>query len=507
MKIADIIKRENDYLNLAKKCISTIEASEGIDYKAFLLSPYKEIGQDILDGHNVFILAPAGTGKSAFIVFIKKLLSMVRTDVYITSSTGSSAFALNGRTFHSALGIGKGDGNPFELYGNIRENYKTVMRLRKMNILLTDEISMIGAMLLDKVDFVLKCVRGFEKYIESQYDPDTEDFWDGFIRNEENKDTPSIDEYPVFGGIQCVFTGDFLQLPPVGDAYAFKSNAWNQFNFKYHTLEKYWRFENPKHTCMLNRIRYGKCTDEDNKILRARVKAYRNKEYLNDSGILPSRVFPINKNVNIYNANELKKLPGEVWEYHHVDTLVPNREKNKTDEDPIGRNQEFYSTMFDKQVPRVVKLKPGAQIILTFNVDTENGLTNGTKGVVVECLKDEVVCRFCNQEQNTLVQFNEWTIKDSAHIASRAQIPLKLSWALSSHKMQGVTSTGPLIVDAGSQIFAPGQSYVCLGRSRRLEDLYLIDFDRRKIIADPEALKFDRMVRKQNTITISGYVK
>jgi ATP-dependent DNA helicase PIF1 len=305
-----------------------------------------------------------------------------------------------------------------------------------------------------------------------------------------------------FGGIQVVFTGDMLQNPPINDEFCFKSKVWKEFNFAFVRLMTPYRFSSAKDTSkeeyfqLLLRARMGELNKDDIEKLQKQVKAY--QEYLDSNKnkteeIKPTRLFSMKKNVEDFNLLELNKLSSKTEVYTHQDKFFP-----KVSKDRIEQTQ--YQQYLDTIIPPKIILKVDAQVMLTYNLDVENGLVNGSRGVVKECLKDGVKVLFRKRDstEGFLVKIlpHVYEYEDERVKITRKQIPLILSWASTIHKVQGCT-LDYVIIDLGTSIFSPALAYVGMSRARTLESMLLINFIPAKVYAHPEAVEFENMMTSQ----------
>lgn len=394
-------------------------------------------------------------GKSYSIIKLIETLKAENVDYALTATTGVSALSIGGTTIHSWSGVRTAEGSKEGLYLTVLRS-KAVKRWKTVQFLILDEVSMLGRSLLEKLDYIAKKIR----------------------RN----DLP-------FGGIQLLFSGDMLQLEPVKDDYAFESPLWEEYKFFPIVANVPYRYPDTRFFELLLRARKGKMTPEDHKLLDARKAAYQTLDLSVEGSIIPTKLFSKKMNVEEVNMTELDKLPGEEFIYHHRDAIF-----FKT-KDPVNK-AEHYQNIFDRAVPQVVVLKKGAQVMLTWNLDLENGLCNGSRGVVLECYEDRVLVKFKHCEQTILPAI--WSMEDDTAKVARAQIPLILCWSTSIHKSQSATMDS-VITDLGSSVWGPALGYVALSRCRELDGIYLINFWKEKIFPNPKALKFELELEKEYT--------
>ena len=204
----------------------------------------KELINDIKLHNNIFITGPAGSGKSSLLLSIADYFRDQGKKVTVVSSTGISAINVKGKTIHSWAGIRLGKEN----YGTIYERIKNNQRYKenwKTDILICDELPMIGRKTMELISKVGCLMR----------------------KNQQ-----------PFGGIIMIFSGDFLQLPPINDSFCFSSELWKQLNLKVVRLTHSYRFPDQRYFELLSRARIGKLNEEDVSLLKNREDAY--KKYI-----------------------------------------------------------------------------------------------------------------------------------------------------------------------------------------------------------------------------------
>lgn len=415
------------------------------------------IVHQIMKGKNVFITGPAGTGKS----FLLKYLNSHVQNLHITATTGVAAVNVGGTTLHSWAGIGDVDEDPMSIAKKIRHSDLHGLvraRIASASVLAIDEISMLDGRLLDQLNMVCKEVRQTYDY--------------------------------SFGGLQLIVFGDFLQLPPVenierdesGDivldefgkpkrssVYAFMSNSWQEAEFDHFVLTYIFRQADLKFSTLLNRMRYGKdfLTPEDENWLNQRSIPVPDGEF-------PVKLFPTNKQADLVNSQELEKIKEFEQVYYAKDK---------------SSHSEGAMLLKSCLAPAILKLKKGARVMLLRNISVSSGLVNGATGTVLNC----------DGENSPTVKFDNgltyevpevvWEINQGKiTIAERSQIALRLSWACTIHKSQGMTFTSALC-DVGS-VFSAGQTYVAISRVKSYEGLYLSGYKNYKVRAHQQATDF-----------------
>lgn len=405
--------------------------------------------------NNIFLSGSGGTGKSYLLAnTIKKIGDEKGLNIALTSTTGVSAVAIGGTTIHRWSGIRLGKELPIVIANRIRKSKECLKRWIETDILIIDEVSMLGLEIFELLDNIARKIR---------------------------------DNNKPFGGIQLILSGDFLQLPPVNDEFIFKSSVWKELNIINYKLTIPRRFPDVNHFELLQRARIGKLLPEDVKNLKNRVNEY--IKYIGSGGerrdeIKPTRIYSLKRDVEKHNFDELLKLQGDYITYISTDKI------SKKNKEVVSKSEEKeYVEYMDTIIPRQLYFKEGAQVMLTYNLDIDMGLVNGSRGVVKSCEKDGVVVLFKNK-MSVKITVNPIEFEDGNVKIIRNQIPLILAWAISIHKSQG-SSLDYAIVDLGGSIFSAGMAYVALSRVRTISGVLLSNFLANKIYADGEALEFE----------------
>uniref|UniRef100_A0A6C0KGU6 AAA+ ATPase domain-containing protein n=1 Tax=viral metagenome TaxID=1070528 RepID=A0A6C0KGU6_9ZZZZ len=418
---------------------------------------YQQLKEYVFQGHNIFLTGPGGVGKSYFINQLKAEYSGDEpSKMSVTSTTGVSAFNLGAQTIHSFSGIGamKPRDNIESILKKVRKNKNAMKRIHECEILVIDEISMLGENYLEMMDAVFQRIRG---------------------------------RTTVMGGIQIIFTGDFLQLPPVNDKFCFHSDVWKALQLKTIYLTKMYRVKDPHYTGMLERIRMARHTPDDNKELYKRFFAY--KEYIaskddekNADTIRPTFLYSKKVDVHEKNMEELEKNPNELLLFRPMVVKGEAYEKYESD--------ERKKTDLDiKENYNVLYLKVGAQVMLTVNLDCDAGLVNGSRGIVRDYQDGSLVVEFLNGNKMGFTRHEFVTEEDGKVLFKVMQFPFILAYALSIHKVQGSTLDFA-VIDIGYSVFETSMSYVALSRVRSLEGLFLEAYQPHKIFCSQDALSF-----------------
>lgn len=454
---------------------------------------------DILKlGHNVFLTGPAGSGKTYLLNQYIKYLKEHRIGVGITASTGIAATHMGGTTIHSWAGIGIKDLIHEKDIEDLMKRQYLRNRFKKTKVLIIDEISMLHAHRLDMVDLVCRVFKG--------------------------------NSLP-FGGLQVIMCGDFFQLPPVvkrskadplrqssseasaptpkqiqntndpnvglGNSnlgfsdivsdfdlrrasdlkspFVTESQIWNRMQLQICYLEEQHRQDDRAFLRILNDIRNSEVSEMTVEYLSERLDKETN------GYVQPTRLFTHNADVDAINKKHLEELEGEGHEFM------------------MNWRGNFALTEVLKKsclAPEVLVLKKGAQVMFVKN-NFEAGYVNGTLGEVIGFDKDTfpIVRTFDGAE--ITVGRADWGVKeDDRELAAISQLPLRLAWAITVHKSQGM-SLDAAEVDL-SRSFIPGMGYVALSRVRSLSGLKLMGMNQMALQVNQDVAEMDRQFLQQS---------
>ncbi len=411
----------------------------------------KNIIRLVKEGENVFITGHAGTGKSYILDRLKERFKKLT----ITSTTGIAAVNVKGQTIHSWAGIGLCRYSIENIVKNILTKKPTVKKqIEKCTMLAIDEISMLNTKAFEYVDRVLRLVRE--------------------------------DDRP-FGGIQVIFLGDFFQLPPVETEenaelnYCFESPVWSELNLKNVLLTENHRQNEEDFIKALSNMRINSLNDNDIKLLNTRNTSGGSE----NSNIL--HIFSTNKEADGYNSTMFNSLNTQMREYAAQDGVL--RDKDFVYED-LSDKEQLVLEIFNKscRAEKNIQLKINSRVMLLVNLDFRLGLVNGSCGVVSAFDEDNITVKFDNGEIYDIERETfEYYFNDKV-IATRRQFPLKLAYAVTIHKSQGMT-LDRLYVDC-KRIFERGQAYVAMSRVKTLSGLYLENFSKELVISDEKVVNF-----------------
>jgi len=423
-------------------------------------------------GKNIFLTGPGGTGKTALIKLMVQFCKDAGKKVQVCALTGCAAVLLNcqAKTVHSWSGIGLANGPSDLLVKKVTTNKYKSGGWKKNDVLIIDEISMMSQKIFEILDAIGRKMRPYASHLP-------------------------------FGGLQLVFSGDFYQLPPVmrnedfeqdptAAAFCFESSLWSSTFHIIIELKKIFRQTDPVYMRILNQIRVGKLYKSSLDILTTHINKTMPETFV------PTILLPRRRDAELINSAELAKLPGEekIYKLKNVIEAPSSGSGGKGKDSPpsyfgtpddMEYNILANSIMADKELI----LKKGAQVMCVANLDMESPepIVNGSQGIVIDFVGNLPLVLFNNGAKRT-VNFHTWKSEAKPELGVQ-QIPLIYAWAITIHKAQGV-SLDMAQIDAGSNIFECGQTYVALSRIKSLEGLYLTAFDPHKIKVNKKVQAF-----------------
>ena len=439
-------------------------------------SVLSEDQQDIfnayLDGENIFITGPGGCGKSFLIQNIVKHAKEHDKKICVTALTGCAAVLLDcgAVTLHSWAGIGLAKADDDVIITRISMNKYKKRNWLKTSILIIDEISMMSKRMFELLDAIGKRVRKSSK---------------------------------PFGGIQVIFSGDFYQLPPVGDRndpdsnrFCFESPLWNETFDSQCILDKSFRQKDQEYIDILNQVRQGVLHRSSYNKLMKRVGV----TPPNDVDIKPVILQPTKKSVEQINKHHLQLITTEDHQFKAEVVYEPSIEEKMA----VGYKAPTDKAM-DNEVNNIRKnslfddtltLKIGCQVMCIANIDIDNDICNGTTGIIVDFIQERPKVKLNNGM--TYVFTKKIWASDNIRGLGIKQFPLILAWAVTIHKSQGSTLKSAEI-DIGSSVFAEGQTYVALSRVKSLEGLYLKTFNPQRIKTNKKVIEFYKQFYQEET--------
>jgi ATP-dependent exoDNAse (exonuclease V) alpha subunit len=408
-------------------------------------------------GSNVFVTGEPGSGKTHTVNEYVAYLHQRGIEPAITVSTGIAATHIGGMTIHSWSGIGiKSKLSRSDLHA-IASSKPIAKRVRRVKVLIIDEVSMLAAETLAMVDAVCR----------------------------EIKESPE-----PFGGMQVVLVGDFFQLPPIvkpeighdspilfieesSARFAYDSPAWKGANLTVCYLTEQHRQDDVEFLAVLSAIRRNAFGADHLRRLTSRTVQH------HDAPKAAPKLFSHNVDVDRVNDGILAQLPGEPRVYPMTsqgpDVLVAALKKGCLS-------------------PETLRLKVGAAVVFTKN-NLKEGFVNGTLGVVEEFDRqfNHPIVR-TRSGRRVGVEPMDWMVEENGTVrACMTQVPLRLAWAITVHKSQGM-SLDEAVMDL-REVFEFGQGYIALSRIRRLSGLHLLGWTERAFQVHPDVLAKDAELR------------
>ena len=436
------------------------------------------------NNENIFITGPGGCGKSMFIRKIVETSKYKNNEIHVCAMTGCAAVLLEcgAKTIHSWGSFGLAKGNNNVIAGTIADNKYKRKNWRKVDILIVDEISMMSYKMFELMELTARKARKNNK---------------------------------LFGGIQIVFSGDFFQLPPVGDnddptskQFCFESQLFNEVFIKENQIQftKIFRQKDPVYSKILNKLRVGIIT----KSSLAKLNECVNKVLpIGTDNVRPTIILPLKSPVERINNESLRLLSGKEQHFHlkHErvldDDLTVKQKAKLINVTKQNIDMEFIHLEKSINCQKQITLKVGAQVMCIVNIDMDNKDTpicNGSQGIITHFHRESgcPVVKFNNGNLRT-ISYHSW-VSENIPCVSIQQIPLILAWAVTIHKVQGAT-IDLAEIDIGSGIFECGQSYVALSRVTNIEGLYLKSFDPSKIKINSKVQKFYNALSLDNIVS------
>ena len=399
-------------------------------------------------GQNLFLTGSAGTGKTYVLHEYISYLKSRKIIPTIVAPTGIAASHLQGQTIHSFFSLGIRDGIDEYFIKKLLEKKYLQTRFNKLKVLIIDEISMVSPNIFSSLDMILQAFKQNDK---------------------------------PYGGVQVVLSGDFFQLPPIsknsdGKKFAWQSPSWKELDLQTAYLQKKFRQDDDQLIFILDEIRGGKISQTTYDILNSRL----HKEL--DIEFTPTKLYTHNLDVDRINNQELNKLPLEPHNFKYISE---------------GAKSNIEKLFKSSLVQEELILKKDAVVMFIKN-NPEKFIVNGTTGVVIDFSKDDLPIVKLSTGYIVKVEYEDWTQEnDKGKIVSKiSQIPLKLAWAITIHKSQGMTLDAAQI-DL-SKTFEVGQGYVALSRIKNIDGLQLLGYNDTALTVDSLILSIDDRIKQSS---------
>lgn len=393
----------------------------------------------------MFLTGAPGAGKTYVLHKFIRRAERAGKKVAVTASTGIAASHIGGTTIHAWSGLGILDQLAPEDLKRLGSSEKLIKRYNATDVLVIDEVSMLHGARLDMINQLAKVLRA--------------------------SDEP-------FGGLQIILVGDLFQLPPVSRGsreldFVHLSNAWAELDPRICYLTEQHRQQSRDGLLeFLEAMRGGELTDDH--FVRIQERLARQP----DGSMVVTRLFSHNVDVDTINTRHLQSLPGKTRRY----AMQGKGSKAKLEQLSKGL-----------LVPAELELKEGAEVMFVANNFAE-GFVNGSRGRVVEFDDDTPVVRLLNGRK-ICVEPHTWSLNEDGRISAEvSQLPLRLAWAITIHKSQGM-SLDAAEIDL-SRAFTPGMGYVALSRVRSLEGLYLKGVNQTAFAMHPQIHDLDERLRR-----------
>lgn len=397
-------------------------------------------------GYNVFLTGPPGSGKTFLLNKYIDYLKQHHKAVAVTASTGIAATHMNGITLHSWSGLGIRERVTDKDIRFLMGRKYLRKRIKSASVLVIDEISMLKPNQFDAVDKICQ-------YFKASFAP--------------------------FGGMQVVCSGDFFQLPPIernGEAkFIVESNAWKSMEIKTCYLEGQFRHKDQKLSNLLNHIRDNQA--EESKEILLNNQYSENQLLFN----MPTKLYTHNADVDAINNIELSKIEGKEFAYQMTSK---------------GPRELVASLKKSCLSPETLLLKQGAQVMFIKN-NFEMGYVNGTQGKVIGFNNEQMPIVETFSGRRITAKMAGWTIDEDDIIKAQInQIPLRLAWAITIHKSQGM-NLDTAEIDL-SKCFVEGMGYVAISRLRTLAGLKLMGINDLAFYVNEKAVEMDKEFREMS---------
>jgi len=398
----------------------------------------------MMRGDSVFLTGAPGAGKTYILNQFIHLAKQAGKNVAVTASTGIAATHIGGTTIHSWSGLGIKDALTQWDIDKLKASAKYIKRYNATDVLVIDEVSMLHGARLDMVNTLAKSLR----------------------------------QNPApFGGLQVVLVGDLFQLPPItrGSStidFVHRSAAWAELHPKICYLTEQHRVNYGDALLdLLGAMRRGDVNEFHEQALIERLQA------THDSAEIVTKLYSHNIDVDTLNQRYLTDLKGDTHRF------------TVSGSGPAAKRETLLKGML---APEVLELKKGAEVMFVAN-NFPKGFVNGTRGTVIDFKGNNPVVVLANGKEIT-VEPHTWSLEEDGKVrAEVVQYPLRLAWAITIHKSQGM-SLDAAEIDL-SRSFTPGMGYVALSRVRSMEGVYLKGINTTALQLHPHIFEFDAVLK------------
>lgn len=400
----------------------------------------------MMEGNSVFLTGPPGSGKT-FVLnnYVRQAVKSGRV-VAVTASTGIAATHIGGTTIHSWSGLGIREQLDDRDLKQLAKNDRLIKRYNGTDVLVIDEVSMLHGRRLDMINEVCKLLR--------------------------KDDSP-------FGGLQVILVGDLFQLPPVSRQtndldFAHLSTAWAELNPKICYLSEQHRLRADGLLDLLESMRLNQLEERHKVLLKERLEAQPSDEHE------ITRLYAHNVDIDRLNQAKLDALDDEAQVF-----------EMQTHGGAVKVEQLSRSVL----APEVLELKVGAEVMFVAN-NSSAGFVNGTRGQVARFEDGDPVVEL-HSGRSITVEPHSWKLEEDGKVRAEVmQLPLRLAWAITIHKSQGM-SLDAAEIDL-SRSFTPGMGYVALSRVRSSDGLYLSGINGMALRLNPQIYDLDKNLRQSS---------
>ncbi len=399
----------------------------------------------MLSGESVFLTGAPGSGKTYVLNQFIERAKKSKKRLAITASTGIAATHIGGTTIHSWAGLGIRDSINEQDHKWLKENGRLLKRYNNIDTLIIDEVSMLHGKRLDMIDEICKLLRVSDK---------------------------------PFGGLQIILTGDLFQLPPIDRGattidFVHLSEAWKNLNPKICYLTEQHRQVSDPLLDLLEAMRANDINQAHFDSLSERLGIE-----TPSSGSV-TRLYSHNQDVEQINSEHLGNIDSEsktfIMETYGVQAKVEQLSKSVL-------------------APEVLELKVGAEVMFVANNFSE-GFVNGSRGKVIGYKDDLPLIELQSNGRVIQVGKHSWALEEDGKERARVtQLPIRLAWAITIHKSQGM-SLDSAEIDL-SRAFTPGMGYVALSRVRSLDGVFLKGINNTALQMHPDIFEFDEVIRR-----------